>query len=321
MVAVAASACAAPTPGAGRAAATAARDVRVAVAGASLYARDVGRGQPIVVLHGGPDFDHSYFLPEMDRLADGYRLIYYDQRGRGRSAENVNPDEVSLASEMADLDAVRQSFHLDTVAILGHSWGSVLALEYAIRNPSRVSHLLLMNPAPSSEAEYALLRKVRVKTLGPALDRLNAIAATDAWKAGDPDAVAAAYRIHFTPAFERPADLDTIVARLRASFAAPGVLKARRIEDRLRQDTWLSPGYDLLPRVAALRVPALVVFGDHDFIPFETADHLVHAISGARLATMAHCGHFSYMECPDQVRRAVDDFFRSTTAAASPGRQ
>jgi hypothetical protein len=68
-----------------RASALAPRDSRVPAGGASLYAREIGRGQSILVLHGGPDFDHAYLLPDLDRLANRYRLIYYDQRGRGRS--------------------------------------------------------------------------------------------------------------------------------------------------------------------------------------------------------------------------------------------
>ena len=115
---------------------------------ASLYARDIGSGQPIILLHGGPDFDHSYLLPDMDRLSDAFRLIYYDQRGRGHSAEGVQPEVVTMASELTDLDKVRQYFQLPLTALLGHSWGTVLALEYALRNPERVSHLILMNPAP-----------------------------------------------------------------------------------------------------------------------------------------------------------------------------
>ena len=74
--------------------------------------REIGQGPPVIVLHGGPDFDHGYLLPDLDRLADAFRLIYYDQRGRGRSADQVLPEEVTLASEIDDLDMVRQHFHL-----------------------------------------------------------------------------------------------------------------------------------------------------------------------------------------------------------------
>jgi hypothetical protein len=92
-------------PGAG---AQPAHEVRVPVGGASLYAREIGRGPPMVVLHGGPDFDHTYLLPDMDRLADAYRLVYYDQRGRGKSGDGVRAEDVTLASDIADIDAVRE---------------------------------------------------------------------------------------------------------------------------------------------------------------------------------------------------------------------
>ncbi len=115
-------------PGAG---AEPAHEVRVPVGSASLYAREIGRGQPIVVLHGGPDFDHTYLLPDMDRLADAYRLVYYDQRGRGRSGDGVRAED------------------------------------------------------------FREFRKERLEKLGADLDRIKAAAATDGYKAGDPDAVAA----------------------------------------------------------------------------------------------------------------------------------
>jgi len=288
-----------------------AREFRVPVGRSDLYAREIGRGQPIIVLHGGPDFDHSYFLPDMDRLSDSYRLLYYDQRGRGRSAAGVEPEDVTMESEVADLDKVRQYFHLDRAAILGHSWGAVLALEYVLRHPDRVSQLILMNPAPASAADFAQMRKERPARLGADLDRLRAIAATDKFKEGDPDTVAALYRIHFKPALARSADLDKVMASLRASFTKEGILKARKIEDRLTDDTWASAkGYDLLPKLAAVRVPAIVISGDHDFIPADTASHIARAIPGARLVTLKDCGHFSYLECPGAVRKELDEFFR-----------
>src|SRR5579884_4315691 len=85
-----------------------AADTRIPVDGTSLYVRAVGRGPAVIVLHGGPDFDHSYLLPDLDRLKDEFRLIYYDQRGRGQSAAGVRPEDVTLASDLDDIDRVRQ---------------------------------------------------------------------------------------------------------------------------------------------------------------------------------------------------------------------
>lgn len=285
---------------------------RVAVGGATLYVREVGKGQPIVVLHGGPDFDHTYLLPDLDRLANSYRLIYYDQRGRGRSAEGVRPEDVTLASDIADLDKVRDHYRLARTAILGHSWGTVLALEYAIRHPDRVSHLILMNPAPASAADYGQFRKERREKMGADLDRIRAVAATDAFKAGDPDAVVAYYRIHFKGALARPEDFERLMAIMTPSFTtSEAILKARQVEDRLMADTWDLDGYDALPKLRSLNIPTLVIYSDHDFIPSFVSEHIAQALPAARFVTMKECGHFAYLECPEPVRKEIDTFFRN----------
>src|SRR5688572_22609042 len=137
------------------------REGYIPVEKAGLYYREIGQGQPIIVLHGGPSFDHNYLLPDMDRLSDSFRLIYYDQRGRGKSAGNVKPEDVTIESEIEDMESLRDYFQLASVALLGHSWGALLAMEYALRHPERVSHLILMNTAPASHDDFKLFRQER----------------------------------------------------------------------------------------------------------------------------------------------------------------
>jgi len=289
------------------------REGRIPVGKASLYSREIGRGPPIIVLHGGPDFDHGYLLPDLDRLADAFRLIYYDQRGRGRSADRVLADEVTLASDLDDLDKVRQYFHLESAVLLGHSWGAVLALEYALRHPERVSHMILMNPAPASAADLAFFRKAYVQELGADMDRQREIVAGAAYQQGDPEAVAARYRIHFQHAFARREDYERLMATMKAGFisqGSAGIVKARAVEDRLMRDTWDVTGYDLLPKLRNLSIPSLVIVGDRDFIPVEIATHIAKAIPNARLVTLKDCGHFAYLESPGEVRKALDEFFQ-----------
>jgi proline iminopeptidase len=294
------------------------REGRIPVGKTSLYSRDIGRGQPIIVLHGGPDFDHGYLLPDLDRLADGFRLIYYDQRGRGRSADHVQPEDVTLTSDIDDVDKVRQYFQLESPALLGHSWGALLAMEYALRYPTRVSYLILMNPAPASASDLAVLRKAYAQKLGRDLARQRKIVASAAYKEGDPDAVAARYRLHFKPALKRPEDYEKLMATMKAGFISQGkegIVKARAVENRLMRDTWQVDGYDLLPRLRRLNIPTLVISGDHDFIPGAIAEHIARAIPNARLVMLKNCGHFIYLECAGGVRNAFDDFFRPTRAA------
>lgn len=294
---------------------TAPSESRIPVGSASLYVRTIGEGEPTIVLHGGPDFDHGYLLPDLDRLKDAFRLIYYDQRGRGRSAEHVRPEEVTLSSDVDDLEEVRRHFRLNTVTLLGHSWGTVLALEYALRHPARVSHLVLMNPAPVSASDVAVLRKAYLEKLGGDMDSQRQILASAAYKAGDPDAVAARYRIHFKFALNRSEDYEKLMQRMQAGFASQGsagILKARSVEAQLMRDTWEVPGYDLLLRLRSLHIPTLVIVGEHDFIPVEIAHHIAAAIPNAAFVTIPDCGHFAYLETPREVRKALDDFIRRT---------
>lgn len=273
-----------------------------------LFYRAVGSGRPVIVLHGGPDFDHGYLLPDMDRLADRCRLVYYDQRGRGRSAPETQPHEVSLATEIEDLEALRAHLQLDQIAVLGHSFGGILAMEYAIRHPARVSHLILMNTAPASQADYQLLSAELMRRRTAVQGAMNALVLTAAYQNGDPETVTAYYRLHFGTTIPNPQHLDKLMAQMRLSFRSDVILRSRAIEDQLYKETWSSSDFDLFPGLRHLKIPALILHGDQDFVPLECAAHVAQAIPGARLSVLKDCGHFAYLESPDLVREAVASF-------------
>ena len=118
------------------------------VNGVELYERRIGSGPPVVVLHGGPGAHHDYLLPGFDALARGRELIYYDQRGGGRSpvAREV---PVGWQDQVADLEVLRIHWELDRLTLAGYSWGGLLAELYAIEHPQRVERLALVSPAPA----------------------------------------------------------------------------------------------------------------------------------------------------------------------------
>jgi proline iminopeptidase len=280
----------------------------VPVPGAQLYFREVGNGPSIVVLHGGPDFNHNYLLPDLDRLSSAFRLIYYDQRGRGKSAHGVAPEAVSIESEVDDLDQLRQYFGLGTIAVLGHSWGGVLAMEYATRHRDHVSHVILLNTAPASHADLLRLRERREAAEATTLAKIRTIANSPEYAGGHIETEAEYYRAHFSSALRRPDHLESIVRRLRSHFTPEDIVKARAIENRLYAETWLSLEYDLLGRLRELKVPMLVIHGDRDLVPVECASNIAAAASGSRLVVLGDCGHFAYLERPAEVRDAIVHF-------------
>jgi proline iminopeptidase len=273
-----------------------------------LYYRVIGQGSPIIVLHGGPSFDHHYLLPDLDRLADTYGLIYYDQRGRGKSAEHVQPAEVSIQSEMDDLEALRAYFQLESVTLLGHSWGGLLAMEYAIRYSEHVSRLILMNTAPASHDDCVLFEQERDAQAGDDVEILRALQSRPEYVEGDPEARAACDRVYFRSTLRSPELLDRLIENLRVSSTKQGIIAAGAIGNQLWRETYETADYNLLPQLSQLRIPTLIVHGDYDFIPAACATHIAEAIPGARLIVLRDCGHFSYIERPDAVREALGEF-------------
>lgn len=195
------------------------------------------------------------------------------------------------------------------MTLLGHSWGTVLALEYALRYPQYVSRMILMNPAPALADDFQEFRKARIASLGSDADKLNAIKAGLGYQKGDPEAVAAYYLILFQKGFARPENLDKLVASLQASSTQEAILKARA-ETRLVEDSCRQPTWNLLPELKGLKIPTLVIYGDGDFIPVATAQHVTQALPNARMVNLKDCGHFCYMA----VRQQIDALLRWTEA-------
>jgi proline iminopeptidase len=286
-----------------------ARTTYLPLDGSRLFVRDVGSGVPIVVLHGGPDFDHEYLAPELERLGDTFHVVFYDQRGRGRSFSGEGADDVTIASEVEDLDRVRAWIGAPSVVVLGHSWGGLLALEYAIRHPDRVSHLVLMNSAPASHHGMLELRRELAIRRGPeGSKRMTELASDPTYQSGDIDAEAEYYRIHFGTTVPRAEDLDEVIRRLRIGFTPAGIVAARAIEEALYADSWSAGDYDLLPALRELRIPTLIIRGEHDFIPGAAVRAIAEALPMSQFMDVAGSGHFTYLERPNLVRSAIVEF-------------
>jgi proline iminopeptidase len=110
---------------------------------ASLFVKVMGQGYPLLLMHGGPSLDHTTLLP-LEPLADQFTLIFYDHRCNGRS-EGADVTSMTLENLTADAEALRQALGFDQWAVLGHSFGGNVALEYALRYPQSLSRLILMN--------------------------------------------------------------------------------------------------------------------------------------------------------------------------------
>lgn len=268
------------------------------VRGVQLFERRAGEGPPIVVLHGGPGAHHDYLLPGFDRLARGRTLVYYDQRGGGRSpvAREV---PVGWREQVADLEALRQLWGLAALHLAGYSWGGLLAMLYATIHPDRVAQLALVSPAPAShEGRRSFEARLAARSASPEI-----LAARQALReSGMADSDPAGYR-------QRAFELS--VAGYFHDPAQVANLTPFRVTGRTQQEVWDSLGaYDLRPALRALRIEAVVLHGDDDPIPAATAQETAGLLS-ASFHLLRDCGHVPYVEAQEEFVRILDAFLPS----------
>ncbi len=264
--------------------------------GVSIFERRVGAGPETIVLHGGPGAHHDYLLPGFDVLARGRTLVYYDQRGGGRSpvARDV---AVGWREHVADLDALRDVWGADRLDLCGYSWGALLAMLYAVTYPDRIASLALVSPAPAAQQERAGYEAT-----------LAARGATPALKAARAELQASGLRSRDVATYNLRL-FELAVAGYFHDTARARDLTPFRITGRTQQEVWDSLGtsFDLRPALRALDVKAIVVHGDDDPIPLGTAQATADALR-APLVVLPNCGHVPYVEALDGLVAALDPF-------------
>ena len=266
-----------------------------AVRGVTLFERRAGSGPPTVVLHGGPGAHHDYLLPGFDRLANRRTLVYYDQRGGGRSPV---PRDVPVGwrEQVEDLEALRELWGLERLSIAGYSWGGLLAVLYALEHPGRVERLALVSTAPVwRQARVEFERRLAERTAAPDVQAAKRAVQDGGLRERSPDEY-------------RRTMFEFSVAGYFHDWKRAVELTPFRITGRTQQEVWESLGdFDLRSRLSTLRRPAVVLHGEDDPIPIETAATLA-ALLGAPLHRIPACGHVPYVEAPETFVGLLDPF-------------
>ncbi len=278
---------------------------RLAVPGGAIWYRVVGggRGTPLILLHGGPGLP-SVYLKSLEALGDERVVVRYDQLGGGYSDGVKDTSLFSIGHFVQELDSLRAHLGLERVHVYGHSWGSILALEYYRAHPEHVASLVLASPVLDMQAFFGNQRRLMAALSASAyraaqLEEAGQPFDTAAFRAGTKEYMRR-YSQHQFP----PADADSmrrllnpaVTTHLNGSsmFAPNGLLK----------------DYDATGFLKSVRVPVLYVVGDSDFAGPQIARRFAGVTPRARFVAIAGSGHMMMWDKPAENVAAVRSFLR-----------
>jgi proline iminopeptidase len=277
--------------------------------GCTLYVKEVGRGDPLVVLHGGWGAEHGYLLDAFAGLEAEYRLIFYDQRGSLRSP---CPDTlVSIERHVRDLERLRGELAIDRMVLVGHSMGTFLAMSYLDAHPARVRGLVMLGAliprSPAGEEELNLYREQEASFVTWAraaeaaqvqregLDRpdLSEKERTYRWRIGF-----AAGNIYHVERWRR-------MTGGQVFYSASAGRAAGRGMDR---------GWNFVLALERFPHPVTVINGDHDLVGFGGALHrrMLRDLPNVEFVLIERAGHNAWIDQPETFRaqlvRALDRY-------------
>jgi len=287
--------------------------------GVMIYYKMLGRGAPLVIVHGGPGASHDYFLPYLLPLARRNKVIFIDERGSGRSQKLEDPSGYTIENMVEDVETVRQALGLGKISLLGHSYGGALAQAYALKYQANLTHLILGSTWSSTKAINEVFVRMK-QNMSPELqERINRLEAAGLFGHGKDyeknrytnDYMIAAwgegyfpylYQLHPDPNYD-PIDSGKISWDLyremwgeHGEFIIDGNLKSVEYTDRL----------------ATIKVPTLILVGDHDESDPSLSQAMHEKIAGSKIVIFPKAGHMTFVDDTGMFIKTVDEFLHAS---------
>ncbi len=296
--------------------------------GARLFYRTSGHPGPgidtLIAIHGGPGLDLGTIYNDLALMfGDRHVVIYYDQRGGGRSELPADTTRLVAARQIQDLDDIRKHFGLQRVTLVAHSYGPLLAGSYAIAHPANVKKMIFFGPVPPRKGDYsqrygrnfsARLDSTQRRAMQAAnRQQLDSTVSDSVARAGCREY----WRIGMRPRLGEP---DRTWPLMKADFCETDL---RGIRYGSRYGTRVITGsfgdWDLRPALASLRVPLLVMHGEEETIPMDLVEEWITSMPKgmATLIKVPRAAHFVYLERPEIVWPAVEKFLSGNGNAAA----
>ncbi len=288
--------------------------------GELIYYMTVGRGAPLMIVHGGPGADHKYFLPYLLPLARHNKLVFIDERGSGQSEKLADPAGYTIENMVEDVEAVRQALGLGAISLLGHSYGGALAQAYALKYQQHLTHLLLCSTFPSTKQMNQVLAQELASTSPDVRGRIDAMQKAGLFGHGP------IYRRgRYSDEYMIAAWGEAYFPYLYQNHPNPNYdpVDSGKISWDLYREMWGSDGefvvdgnlksVEYLERLHTIHIPTLIVVGDHDECAPWLSKEMHDRIPGSKLVILPKSGHMTFVDQPTMFISSVEGFLHVVT--------
>lgn len=279
----------------------------VSVRDGKLFYRMAGEGVPLIVLHGGPGLSQDYLLPQLYKLAENNLVIFYDQRGSGKSLETkLDSNHINIDQFIDDLEALRTSFGIDKFILMGHSWGGLLAMQYAVDHQENLIGLILLNTAPADyKGQKGFIDEFEMRTKNIQND-IKSFFSYEDFKELNSAQISDLYRKLFSVYFYNPEKVKNLSLNFNVASAQSGF----KVMEEMSKTYWLQPNVNLFPSLKRLAIPTFILHGKQDIVPVWTVQEIKDAIPQSEIVVLDHCDHFPYIEQPSHFFYELNKFLR-----------
>lgn len=269
-------------------------------AGVEIRSGKITHKPVVFVIHGGPGGTHLNFKPHLDKLTDNAQLVYVDQRGCGYSDEDETV-KYTLEQNVEDIEALRKYLGIDNAWILGHSYGGMVAMSYAIKYQENLGGLILVTTSPS----YRFLEKAKQYV------REN----------GNDDQKFYANKL-WEGSFQSEEELQKYYEVMEPLYSVTSSNKKSRSEPNVKRSYQvLNKGFggflqtfDLRDDLNSILVPTLIIAGKHDWItPVSENEEIHQRIPGSEFHVLENSSHSVFVDENEQCISLIGDFLRSNS--------
>jgi len=276
----------------------------VDINGIKHFIKKIGSGEPLLVLHGGPGMFHDYLVPHFEKLAKNYQVIFYDQRGCGNTDFPQDTSSISTDNFVNDLESIRNHLKIEKLTVAGHSWGAILALNYAKKYPDHLNNLILISPAPSTSEYFdQMFKNMQKKRSDADTKELVKLMSSKNFDKRDPATFLKAISLGDKVNLANQETVNELYKPMTFTEAsANNLLLVNSIMEKIFFD------YNITDSMELITCPTLIVIGDLDNVPFASNQLLQDNLPNARLKVLRQACHYPFFEAPKEFNLEVKNF-------------